>query len=125
MAPFGGGLGSTGGVCGTLAGALAVIGFTMGKTDVKERDHRLMWKLSYRMVKKFEEITAEYGGTNCADIAGVNWKDRQDVKDFYRDTQGRRQNCVRVIRLTCEYLQQLMAENPVTDPSPSGAGAEK
>ncbi len=116
MAPFGGGLGSTGEVCGTLAGALAVIGFTMGKTGIKERDHKLMWKLSYKVVKKFEEITAEYGGKNCRDISGVNWKDHASVKYFYKDPDSGRRNCVRVIRETCDYLQALLTEYfPPTD----------
>ena len=111
MAPFGGGMGSSGQICGTLSGALAVIGFTLGKKNIDDRDHKLLWKMSYQMVKKFEEICSEFGGTDCSDIAGVNWKDRNSVKEFYTQADSGRQNCFKVIEKTCEYLQTLVAEN--------------
>ena len=104
-------MGSSGQVCGTLSGALAVIGFTLGKTEAKGRDHKLMWKLSHQMVMKFGEITRQYGGTNCVDIAGVNWKDREAVKRFYKDPDSSRQNCVKVIRETSDFLYTIITEN--------------
>ena len=111
MAPFGGGMGSSGRVCGTLAGALAVLGFTMGKTEAKGRDHKLMWMLSYRMVRQFDRICKEYGSTDCRDIAGVNWKDRDSVHEFYKNPDSGRKNCVKVIRATSEYLHDLVNEH--------------
>ncbi len=110
MAPFGGGLGSTGQVCGTLAGALAVIGFTLGKTEPKGRDHKLMWKLSHDMVKEFARITEQYGGSDCVDIAGVNWKDRESVRYFYKDPDSGRKNCFHVVRETSYYLYELISD---------------
>ncbi len=111
LAPFGGGLGSSGRLCGILPGALAVIGFTLGKTGPERRDHRAMWKLSHGMVRRFEEICREFGGTDCADIAGVNWKDRKAVRNFYRGGPGSsRSNCVRVIRAAVLALHDLVAE---------------
>ncbi len=111
MAPFGGGMGSSGQVCGTLAGALAVIGFTMGKTGPEERDHRKMWKLSNTMVRRFADICRPYGGINCAQIAGVDWKNPAAVKAFYRDPDSRRRNCVQVIRETSLALHALVTEH--------------
>ena len=109
MAPFGGGMGSTGQICGTLSGALAVIGFTLGKTGPKGRDHKLMWKLSYKMVKKFEEITQPFGGSNCSDIARIDWQDHTAVKNFYKNPENGRKNCVQVIRETSNYLHTLLS----------------
>lgn len=103
-------MGSSGQLCGSLSGALAVIGFTLGKTKSGERDHRLMWKISHKMVKKFMEITKEYGGPNCSDIAGVNWKDREAVALFYKDPGSSRGNCVKVIEKTTDYLQTLIVK---------------
>ncbi len=54
LAPFGGGMGSTGNICGALSGAIAVFGFIWGKHKPEDRDQRPMWKFSYKMVKKFE-----------------------------------------------------------------------
>ncbi len=119
MAPFGGGMGSSGQVCGTLSGALAVIGYTLGKTSPEDKDHKLLWKISYKMVRQFDEITKEYGGNNCADIAQINWKDMDSVKTFYKDPDSTRKNCVQVIQATSDYLYDLIQEN-----FPQDEGAE-
>jgi len=112
VAPFGGGMGSSGQICGTLSGALAVIGYTLGKTEPRGRDHKLMWKISYKMVKEFAKITRQYGGSNCFDIARLNWTDHVAVKQFYTDPDSTRHtNCVKVIRETSNYLYTLITEN--------------
>ncbi len=108
LSPFGGGLGSSGGTCGSLAGALAILGILMGKKGPEERDHRLMWKLSNKMVKVFREITREYGGMNCSDIARIDWKDIKQVKSFYRDPSSRRRECFKVIAKTVQELEKLV-----------------
>ena len=111
MAPFGGGLGSTGQVCGTLAGALAVIGFTLGKHAGRKQDHRLMWKISHQMVQEFGRICKPYGGIDCADIARIDWRDRDAVKKFYRDADSSRKHCVQVIRQTSDALYDLVRQH--------------
>ncbi len=110
MSPFGGGMGSSGQVCGTLAGALAVIGFTWGKSEPKGRDHKLMWKLSHAMVDRFAEICRPYGGTDCSDIARVDWRDKESVREFYRNPDSCRKNCIRVVRETAASLHDLVSE---------------
>lgn len=111
MAPFGGGMGSSGQICGTLSGALAVLGFTLGKTKTTGRDHKMMWKLSNTMVREFAGICTPYGGTNCANIARVNWKDHSAVKHFYKDPDSTRKNCVNVIRETSQVLYDMVTEH--------------
>jgi C_GCAxxG_C_C family probable redox protein len=111
MAPFGGGMGSSGQICGTLSGALAVIGYTLGKTEAKGKDHRLMWKISHKMVTQFAEICQPYGGTNCANIARINWKNHAAVLNFYKNPQSTRKNCVYVIRETSNFLYDLITEH--------------
>ena len=111
IAPFGGGMCSGGQVCGTLSGALAVIGFTLGKTESQARDHELMRKISHKMVMEFAKITRPYGGSNCVDIARVNWKDRASVQQFYKNPDSDRNNCVKVIRETSDYLHTLITDN--------------
>ena len=109
LSPFGGGLGSSGGTCGTLAGALAVLGILMGKKTPDERDHRLMWKLSNKMVKCFKKISEKYGGMNCSDIARIDWSDRNQVKAFYKDPSSRRNECFKVIAETTRELEELLS----------------
>jgi hypothetical protein len=64
------------------------------------------------MVRRFDEICAEFGGVNCADIARIDWKDRAAVKIFYRGgPDSTRPNCVRVIRATVLALHDLVSEH--------------
>ncbi|MCI5158464.1 MAG: C_GCAxxG_C_C family protein [Candidatus Electrothrix sp. AUS1_2] len=110
MAPFAGGMGSTGRVCGALSGALATIGFTLGKTAPKQDNHQQMGSLSYAMIKKFHEITAPHGSINCVDIAQVDWKDKEAVHKFRTHPGSTRKNCIRVVRETSNALYDLITE---------------
>jgi C_GCAxxG_C_C family probable redox protein len=111
MSPFGGGIASSGNVCGCLSGAIAMIGLLMGMTEPSGRDGRQMWRISYKMVRNFESLTAEYGGMNCRDIAQVNWKDREDVKEFRKNRDGRRKRCHAVLKQTVSALCTLIDES--------------
>ena len=111
MSPFGGGMGSTGDVCGCLSGALAVLGLAMGKREPSEKDHKLMWKYAYKLVKQFEALTREYGGKRCRDIARIDWRDRHQVKTYYSDgPDSRRRECLKVIGATAEILGGILEE---------------
>jgi C_GCAxxG_C_C family probable redox protein len=110
VSPFGGGLASTGSVCGCLPGALAAFGLAMGKTTPDGRDGRDMWRLGYKMVKEFDRITMEYGGVNCSDISGVNWKSRDDVKAFRKNKDGRRDRCHMVLVETVKVMCRLIGD---------------
>jgi len=111
MSPFGGGMGSTADVCGCLSGALAVLGLLMGKKEASEKDHRLMWKYAYKMVKQFEALTREYGGKKCSDIARIDWRDRQQVKIYYSNgPESRKKECLKVIGATAEALGTMLED---------------
>ncbi|WPD21981.1 MAG: C-GCAxxG-C-C family protein [Candidatus Electrothrix aestuarii] len=110
MAPFAGGMGSTGKVCGALSGALATIGFTLGKTTPKQENHQQMCSISYAMIQKFSEITEQHGSIECSDIAQVDWKDKEAVQNFRTNPDSTRKNCVRVVRETSNTLYDLITE---------------
>jgi len=82
----------------------------MGKRRPEDKDHKLMWKLSYKLVKGFEDITSEYGGKDCKDIARIDWKDVKQVKEFYKGPNSRRKECLKVIGKTAELLGNLIEE---------------
>jgi len=108
LAPFGGGMGSTGNVCGALSGAIAVFGFIWGKKQPRDRDQRPMWKFSYKMVKKFEKITAQYGGIECKKIVNINWSSRDEIKAFRSGADGKRNRCIDVIEKTSVFVFELL-----------------
>jgi len=111
LAPFGGGMGSTGNVCGSLSGAIAVFGFLWGKQVPNDHDKRPMWRLSYKMVKKFESITSRYNGIDCRAIVGVNWSDRDAIKAFRSGKDGKRDRCLYVIEQTSKELYTMLKQN--------------
>lgn len=115
LSPFGGGMGSSGNVCGNLSGALAVLGVLMGKREPKLQDHRNIWRASNRMVREFEEITKEYGGMNCRDIARIDWRSREDVKAFRANPESRRRECSRVMDKTVRSLVEILKELQVVN----------
>lgn len=111
MSPFGGGMGSTGDVCGCLSVALAVLGLAMGKKKPSEKDHKLMWKYAYKLVKRFEAITRDYGGKRCSDIARIDWRDRKQVKAYYQNgADSRKGECLKVIGATAQALGEILEE---------------
>ncbi len=107
LAPFGGGMGGTGDVCGALIGALSAIGLAMGKGQPDQRDHRSMWSISFKMVKAFHDITRPYGGYKCMDIVQVDWRDPKQIRAFRKDPE-RRAKCHKVIALTADKLVELL-----------------
>ena len=85
MAAMGGGIASSGGPCGALIGAVAFMGSLLGKQEPQVKDNPVMWRACYTIYKRFEtEIAAKYDSVNCKDIAGVDWKDREQTKNFYK-----------------------------------------
>ena len=111
LSSFAGGMGQSGQVCGALSGALATIGFTLGKTEPKGDNHKLLNILNQGMIKEFAKISQQYGGMNCSDIAAVDWSDQAAVQKFRMDPDSSRQNCIRMVRETGEILYDLVQEN--------------
>ncbi|MCI5137464.1 MAG: C_GCAxxG_C_C family protein [Candidatus Electrothrix sp. AR1] len=110
MAPFAGGMASSGQVCGALSGALATIGFTLGKTTPQQENHKQMGSVSSAMIQKFTEIAEPHGSIQCADIAQVDWKDKDAVQNFRKNPDSTRKNCVRVVRKTSNALYDLITD---------------
>jgi C_GCAxxG_C_C family probable redox protein len=114
MGALGGGIASTGRVCGALLGGVAFISSLYSRGNLEEKEHPNMWRLSYKLTKRFEDLTKEFGSINCSDIAGVNWRDREQVTAFYGNPDGRRGRCIKLVEDTAyalgEILEQVEAE---------------
>lgn len=105
MDSFGGGLAAHGEVCGAVIGGLAVIGLNFGRPNSgKEADSR-MWKCSSLFMKRFKEEVAE-GKLLCRDIAGVNWRDREQAKKFQEGEKFR--SCQALAGKTAKIVGELM-----------------
>ncbi|MHC1741945.1 MAG: C-GCAxxG-C-C family protein [Syntrophobacteraceae bacterium] len=110
MGAFGGGIASTGNVCGALLGGVAFVSSLYSKASIEEQDNPLMWRLSYKLAKLFEDKTAVHGGINCKDIAALNWKDKEAVKDFYANPESRRRHCIQLVGDVAFALGELLEQ---------------
>lgn len=105
---YGGGIASSGRTCGCLLGGVALLSMLHSKSRPDEQDDVAMWKLSSKLSRIFEGFCRDYGGTNCADIAQVNWRDRDQVKKFYGDPASRRRLCADLVGRTAQALGELL-----------------
>jgi C_GCAxxG_C_C family probable redox protein len=88
-APLGGGVALRGGICGALTGGIVLLGTLLGKDEPEKKDDPAMGKACSEFYKRFEnEVAGNYGSVNCCDIAGVDWRDPEQVKAF-REGDGR------------------------------------
>ena len=108
LGAFGGGVASSGRVCGCLTGAVAMLSGLYSRADPQGSESPLMWKLSARMLRRFEELTAQYGSVDCRDIARCDWRDRQAVKQFYGQPDSRRVICRQLVGDTAQALGEIL-----------------
>jgi C_GCAxxG_C_C family probable redox protein len=100
-------LGANGEVCGALIGALAVLGLKYGRPRADEGDNPTMWAHSTELLKRFrEEIVQNHAAINCREIAGVNWKIREEVQGYFKGEKL--QECARIIGETAKLTGELL-----------------
>jgi C_GCAxxG_C_C family probable redox protein len=107
---FGGGIASSGSVCGILLGGVALISSIYSRGNLNEKENPRIWALSSKFLKKFEELTAPYGSMNCRDIAGVDWKNKEEVKQYYSNPKSSRKICTRLVGEAAAILGELLEQ---------------
>ena len=105
---FGGGIAASGDVCGALTGAVAFISSMYSRGNLEEKEDHRMWTMSATFIKKFDDLVARYGGHDCKDIAGVDWSDREAVKQYYGNADSSRADCIRLVGEAACILGQLL-----------------
>jgi C_GCAxxG_C_C family probable redox protein len=111
MGGLGGGIAADSrGICGALLGGVAFISSLYGRGNWEEKEQPLMWRLRQKLTEKFEDLTKEYGGIYCSNIARVNFSDREQVKAFRENPDSRRQYCVKVVEETAVALGEILEE---------------
>jgi len=108
MDVFGGGLGARGEVCGILIGALAALSLRWGRGRRDEDFDNAVWVQASKLFSYFQNDLAK-GMIHCRDIAGVDWRDTQQIETFYNS--GRRDHCRDLVGLTAQRLGELLDES--------------
>lgn len=107
---YGGGIASSGSVCGILLGGVAAISSLYSRGNLDEKENPLLWALSSKFLKKFEELAEPHGSINCSDIARIDWKDREAVKEYYANPESSRRICIKLVGDAAHILGELLEE---------------
>ena len=97
LGAFGGGIASSGSVCGVLIGGIAVISSIYSRGNLDEKENPRLWSVSSKFMEKFEELAKPLGGMNCRDIAKVDWKNKLEVKNYYVNPLSTRKICIKLV----------------------------
>jgi C_GCAxxG_C_C family probable redox protein len=97
LGAFGGGIASSGSVCGILIGGIAVISSIYSRGNLDEKESPRLWSVSSKFLKKFEELAKPLGGMNCRDIAKIDWKNKLEVKNYYVNPLSTRKICIKLV----------------------------
>ena len=97
LGAFGGGIASSGNVCGILIGGIATISSIYSRGNLDEKENPRLWSVSSKYLKRFEELTAPFGSMNCCDIAKVDWKNKFEVKNYYVNPLSSRKICIKLV----------------------------
>ena len=105
---FGGGIAHSGNTCGALLGAIATISSMYSRGSLEEKESPVMWDVGDRFIAEFTALTAEHGGIRCMDIARVDFKDPEAVRQFRTSPDSRRRICADVVGKTAQALGELI-----------------
>lgn len=93
-----------------MLGGVALISSIYSRGNLNEKENPRLWALSSKFLKKFEEMTVPYGGMDCSDIAGIDWKNREAVKDYYSNPDSSRRRCARLVGEAAAILGELIEQ---------------
>jgi len=110
MGAFGGGIVSSGNVCGILIGGIAAISSIYSRGNLDEKEDPRTWSVSSKFLKNFEELTTLFGSMNCCDIAKVDWKNRDAVKNYYSNPESSRKICTKLLGEAAYALGELIEQ---------------
>jgi len=107
---FAGGIASTGNVCGIMLGGVAMVSCLYSRGNLDKKENPRMWFLSKKFISRFEELTKSFGGVKCSDIAGIDWTDKEAVKEYYSNPESSRQSCIKLVGDAAFALGELLDE---------------
>ncbi|MCE5334549.1 MAG: C-GCAxxG-C-C family protein [Desulfobacteraceae bacterium] len=113
LGAFGGGIAGTCRTCGCLTGGMALISSLFSRGNLEDKEDPRMWSVGHKFIRGFENLTQQYGGTDCRDIARMNFQDREMVKDFYGNPDSRRKICIGLVGDTACLLGKILEEEGV------------
>jgi C_GCAxxG_C_C family probable redox protein len=105
-APFGGGIGKCGSLCGALTGAIIAIGAKHGtnSSDLTEKEK------SYKLARKlYERFVKAWGSPFCRELIGYDLTDPKQLEEL-RKSDVRDNKCAGFVKKAVEILVSLEAK---------------
>lgn len=108
---FGGGMGRMREVCGTVSGALMVLGLTLGYDDPKDTEAK---KAHYHLVQEYARRFRETNGSIiCRDLlAGVQTTPGEDPEER-TESYYKKRPCPDLVGFAAELLEEILKENDI------------
>jgi len=107
-APFGGGMGRTGQVCGAVSGALMVIGLALASSDPGDKEAKAM---IYEQTRAFIELFKErHGALACPDLIGCDLG-TEEGRRLAEERGVSTKICAPLVRDTIEQLLKIVPYN--------------
>ena len=104
-APFGGGMGRCGHVCGAISGALMVIGLQAGNTQADDKAGK---ERAYNLAQDFlQRFEANQGSTQCRDLIGFDLTTPEGLQAA-RQANIFATRCPPIVRQALELLAELL-----------------
>ena len=106
-APFGGGMGRMGEVCGAVVGAFMAIGLKHGNTKAEDRGKK---EESYRLAREFSSLFQERNGSViCRDLLGCDINTPEGLQ--YARKEGLfNTRCLKFVRDAAEIVEKVLSE---------------
>jgi C_GCAxxG_C_C family probable redox protein len=102
---FGAGISRTGNICGTVSGAIMVIGLKYGK--VKRGDDAATEKTRAVVREFMEEFAARHGSVSCTDLLGYDLSDPESYETAKRSGLFITR-CPELVRNAVEILERIL-----------------
>jgi ribosomal protein S18 len=88
-------------------GGLAAVGLKFSRGREEEKEDPKMWAYAHELFDRFgAEIVKDHGKISCWEIVHVDWKDRNQVKNFY--SGDKRLECRRIVGETAKLVGKLL-----------------
>jgi len=105
-APFGGGMGQTGGACGALTGALIILGLRFGNAVADPAAKQKAYQIGREFVERFRKANGE---VNCRDLLGHDISTPEGLKAIKDGGLGKTV-CLPVVQRSVAILEEMLKD---------------
>jgi C_GCAxxG_C_C family probable redox protein len=104
-APFGGGIGRMGDICGAVTGAFMIIGLKYGNTSPNQEDKTAMYNMVEQFVNRFKEHNQAHS-IMCRELLGFDISKEGQLSDASYRIIGRK--CPEFVKIAAQIIEEIL-----------------